>query len=264
MKFIQPLLLRTSLIRGMVVRDVIGRYNGSFLGLLWSMFNPLLMLFVYTFAFGFIFKSRWSGLGDDPYSFALALFPALLVFNYFSECVNRAPGLVVGNASYVKKVVFPLEILAVVASLSALFHFCVGFVVWCVVYVLFEGALPVTVLLMPLVIVPLFLFTLGVTWMLASLGVFLRDVQQVVGVLTSALIFLSPVFYSLDSIPERFREMIQLNPLTYFVESARDVMVFGKGLSFGWWGVAMLSSCVVACIGAWWFKVTRKGFADVL
>jgi len=246
------------------MRDVIGRYNGSFLGLLWSMFNPLLMLAVYTFAFGFIFKSRWSGLGDDPYAFALALFPALLVFNYFSECVNRAPGLIVSNSSYVKKVVFPLELLGVVTSLSALFHFCVGFIVWCMAYVFIEGALHSTVLLMPLVAIPLFLFTLGVTWILASLGVFLRDVQQVVGVMTSALIFLSPVFYSMNSIPEKFKGMVQANPLTYFVESARDIMVFGKGLPLGTWIIAMVFSCFVACLGAWWFQVTRKGFADVL
>lgn len=246
------------------MRDVIGRYNGSFLGLLWSLFNPLLMLAVYTFAFGFIFKSRWSGLGNDPYAFALALFPALLVFNYFSECVNRAPSLVTGNPSYVKKVVFPLELLAVVAALSALFHFCVGFVVWCAAYVLIEGSLHATVFLVPLVALPLFLFSLGVTWILASLGVFLRDVQQVVGVMTSALIFLSPVFYALDSIPERFRGVVQANPLTYFVESTRDVMVFGKTLPLGSWIVVMVFSFAVACLGAWWFQMTRKGFADVL
>ncbi len=263
-KVFHSVFINSALIKGMVVRDVIGRYKGSFLGLFWSMFNPLLMLAVYTFAFGFIFKSRWSGLGDDPYAFAFALFPALLVFNYFSDCVNRAPGLVVGNPSYVKKVVFPLEVLGVVASLSALFHFCIGFFVWCAAYLIFEGVLPGTVLLMPLILAPLFLFTLGVTWILASLGVYLRDVQQVVGVMTSVLIFLSPVFYSIEAIPPKFRVVVLINPLTYFVEWSRDVMVFGRVPSFwAWIGLTVLSS-LVACLGAWWFRVTRKGFADVL
>jgi lipopolysaccharide transport system permease protein len=258
------LFKNAALIRSMARRDVVGRYNGSVLGLLWSLFNPLLMLAVYTFAFGFIFKSRWPGLADDPFSFALTLFPALLVFNYFAECVSRAPGLIVGNPSYVKKVVFPLEILPVIVSLSALFHFFVGFVVWCVVCLFVKGSLYFTIALTPFIIFPLVLFSLGCGWILASLGVFLRDVQQIIGVVVSALIFMSPIFYALETVPERFRGIMLMNPITYFVTMTRSVMVFGEVPSFEYWFAVLLGSCVFALFGAWWFAMTRKGFADVL
>ena len=252
------------LIYGMAKRDVIGRYKGSALGLLWSLFNPLFMLAVYTFAFGFIFKARWPGLSDDPFSFALTLFPALLVFNYFSECVSRAPSLIVGNPSYVKKVIFPLESLPIMVSLSALFHFFIGFFVWCIAAIIITGTIHLSVVLIPFAIIPLILFSLGCSWILASLGVYLRDVQQIVNVVTSALIFLSPVFYSIETVPERYRGMILANPLTHYVDMTRSLMVFGNVFSILDWIVLVLTSALFALFGFWWFSMTRKGFADVL
>jgi lipopolysaccharide transport system permease protein len=248
----------------MAKRDVIGRYKGSALGLLWSLFNPLFMLAVYTFAFGFIFKARWPGLSDDPFSFALTLFPALLVFNYFSECVSRAPSLIVGNPSYVKKVIFPLESLPIMVSLSALFHFFIGFFVWCIAAIIITGTIHLSVVLIPFAIIPLILFSLGCSWILASLGVYLRDVQQIVNVVTSALIFLSPVFYSIETVPERYRGMILANPLTHYVDMTRSLMVFGNVFSILDWIVLVLTSALFALFGFWWFSMTRKGFADVL
>jgi lipopolysaccharide transport system permease protein len=248
----------------MAKRDVIGRYQGSALGLLWSLFNPLFMLAVYTFAFGFIFKARWPGLSNDPFSFALTLFPALLVFNYFSECVSRAPSLIVGNPSYVKKVVFPLESLPIMVSLSALFHFFIGFCVWCIAALFITGSIHASVLLIPFAIAPLILFSLGCSWILASLGVYLRDVQQIVNVITSALIFLSPVFYSIETVPEKYRGMILANPLTHYVEVTRSIMVFGNIFSIIDWIVLFICSALFALFGFWWFSMTRKGFADVL
>jgi lipopolysaccharide transport system permease protein len=258
------LFKNTALIMSMARRDVVGRYKGSVLGLLWSLFNPLFMLAVYTFAFGFIFKSRWPGLADDPFSFALTLFPALLVFNYIAECVTRAPGLIIGNPSYVKKVVFPLEILPVIVAISALFHFFVGFVVWCIVSIFAQGSLHFTALLIPFIIMPLVLFALGWGWILASLGVYLRDVQQIMGVVMSALIFMSPIFYAIESVPEQYRHIVLMNPITSFVTMTRSAMVFGQIPSFGYWFNALLGSGVFALFGAWWFAATRKGFADVL
>jgi lipopolysaccharide transport system permease protein len=254
----------TSLIFSMARRDVVGRYNGSVLGLLWSMFTPLLMLAVYTFAFGYVFKSRWPGVSDNPSNFALTLFPALLVFNYFTECISRAPTLIVSNRSYVKKVVFPLEILPIIVSLSALFHFFVGFFVWCIVALVLTGGLHLTLLFIPLVVLPLFFFSLGCGWILASLGVYLRDVQQIVNILTSALLFLSPVFFALDAIPEKFRSLMLLNPITHFVVMSRSAMVFGALPSLTEWLLVVSGSLGVAYAGAWWFSLTRKGFADVL
>src|SRR5690349_10503962 len=179
-----------SLIRAMVKREVVGRYKGSFLGIFWSFFNPVLMLAVYTFVFSVVFKARWSGGSDSKTEFALVLFAGLLVFNLFAECINRAPGVILANANYVKKVVFPLEILPWVGIGSALFHWLVSLSVWLVAYVIFFGVPHATVLLLPLIMLPLIFLVLGLSWALASLGVYLRDVSQFIGILTTILMFL--------------------------------------------------------------------------
>ena len=264
--FMQMHLIKNfiSLIYEMARRDVIGRYKGSILGLLWSLFNPLFMLAVYTFAFGFIFKARWPGLSNDPYTFALTLFPALLVFNYFSECVSRAPSLITSNPSYVKKVIFPLASLPLIVSLSAIFHFTIGFLVWCLASVVFTEQLHLTLLAAPIMIAPLVLFSLACSWVLASLGGYLRDVQQIISVITSALIFLSPVFYPIESVPPEYRGFIEGNPLTQYVVMIRDIMVFGRLPNISDWLHAFLLSAILAGIGYWWFSWTRRGFADVL
>ncbi|MFZ5697824.1 MAG: ABC transporter permease [Pseudomonadota bacterium] len=254
--------------RGLIVslirRDVVGRYRGSALGLLWSFFNPVLMLVVYTFVFSIVFKARWTAGSDSKTEFALVLFTGLVVFNLFAECIQRAPGLVLGNVNYVKRVVFPLEILPIVALGSALFHMVIGLVVWIVFYVIFFGIPPLTSLLFPLVLLPLVLLTLGLSWFLASLGVFLRDVGQVVGVMTTALMFLSPIFYPITALPDQYRLLVQLSPLTITVESSRSVLVWGDGINWSEWGACLLASTVVAWLGFAWFQKTRKGFADVL
>lgn len=253
-----------SLIMEMARRDVVGRYRGSALGLLWSMFNPLFMLAVYTFAFGVLFKSRWPGGGDSKSYFAIVLFSGLLNFNFFTEVVNRAPSLISENANYVKKVVFPLEVLPVVAVFSGVFHLFVGLLVWAFAFLLSEGTLNPHILAMPFISLPLVFFTLGFAWFLASLGVYLKDVRQVVGVVTSGLIFLAPVFYPIESIPKEIRGLIDLNPLTHFVDISRSVMmhgVFPDPLEF----FSLLAGSVLfSCLCLAWFQMTRKGFADVI
>lgn len=171
--------LRThrDLVKGLVVREVVGRYRGSVMGLLWSFFNPILLLAVYTFVFSYVFKARWSGGDGSKTEFALVLFAGLMVFNMFAECCNRAPTLVTGNVGYVKKVVFPLEILPIVSLGSSLF-LLVSFVVWSVFYMAFVGMPSATLMLMPLAVLPLVLMTLGFSWITAALGVYLRDVAQ--------------------------------------------------------------------------------------
>ena len=183
-------------------REVQGRYRGSVFGLLWSFFTPLFMLAVYTFVFSVVFKARWSINNHSKTEFALVLFAGLIVFNLFAECINRAPGLIVSNPNYVKKVVFPLEILPLVSLLSALYHALISLAVWLVAYLFFYGLPPATVLLLPLVLLPLSLFIMGCSWLLASLGVFLRDISQIIGITVTVLMFLSPIFYSASSLPE--------------------------------------------------------------
>ena len=190
------------LIKASVKREVLGRYRGSFLGLAWSFFNPLFMLAVYTFVFSVIFQARWGGGSGSKTEFALVLFAGLLVFNLFAECINRAPGLILSNTNYVKKVVFPLEILPFVGLLSALFHTLISLGVWLIAYTLFFGIPHLTVFYLPLVLLPFCLFIMGLSWALASLGVFLRDVSQFIGLLTTALMFISPIFYPATAFPK--------------------------------------------------------------
>jgi len=234
------------------------------MGLLWSFFNPVLMLAVYTFVFSIVFKARWAGGSDSKTEFALVLFAGLMVFNLFSECVNRAPGLILGNVNYVKKVVFPLEILPVVALGSAGFHLLISLFVWLIFYLIFFGVPQATILFLPVILLPLVLMTLGLSWLLASLGVYLRDVSQIIGVITTVLMFLSPIFYPIVALPEEYRPFMQISPLTLVVEQARDVMIWGKSLEWSAWTVYFLLSSMIAWLGFAWFQKTRKGFADVL
>lgn len=252
------------LIKASAKREVLGRYRGSFLGLLWSFFNPLFMLAVFTFVFSVIFQARWGGGSGSKTEFALLLFAGLLVFNLFAECINRAPGLIHSNTNYVKKVVFPLEVLPFVGLLSALFHTLISLCVWLIAYAIFFGVPYLTVLYLPLVLVPFCLFLMGLSWALASLGVFLRDVSQFIGVLTTALMFLSPIFYPATVFPEEYRYILYLNPLTTVVEQTRDVLFWGRSPNFLMLGVYWLVTLGLAWLGFAWFQKTRKGFADVL
>jgi lipopolysaccharide transport system permease protein len=252
------------LIHASAKREVLGRYRGSALGLLWSFFNPLLMLAVYTFVFSVVFKARWNTGSDSKTEFALVLFAGLIVFNLFAECINRTPGLILANPNYVKKVVFPLEILPVVGLLSALYHALISLGVWLVAYVVLFGVPHATALLLPLMVVPFGLFIMGVSWALASLGVFLRDVAQIIGLITTVLMFLSPIFYPATALPEDYRHFLYLNPLTPVIEQTRDVLFWGKSPDFPMLGIYWLASGLIAWLGFAWFQKTRKGFADVL
>ncbi len=254
------------LISQMTKREVIGRYKGSTMGLAWSFFNPVFMLVVYTFVFSEIFKSRWGGNGGDESKtqFAVLLFVGMIVFTLFSEVLNRAPVLILSNINYVKKVVFPLEILPVISMGAALFHSLISVGVLLAAFVLFNGYLHWTVILVPLVFLPLVFLALGLSWILASLGVFLRDVGQTIGIVTSVLMFLSPVFYPISAVPERFRPFIMANPLTFIIEQAREVLVWGHTPDWAGLGAYTLAATVIAWGGFAWFQKTRKGFADVL
>jgi lipopolysaccharide transport system permease protein len=245
-------------------RDVLGRYRGSVLGLAWSFFNPLLMLVVYTFVFSVVFKARWGLAGEDKVSFAIILFAGLIVHGLFAECINRAPNLIVSNPNYVKKVVFPLEILPSVTLGSALFHAGVSLVVLLITQLIVTQRLPWTVIIFPLVLLPLLLSTVGFAWLLSALGVYLRDVGHTTSILTTVLMFLSPLFYPLSALPENYRIWLHLNPLTFIIEEARNVLIFGRMPNWSGWTLALVAGTLVSAGGFWWFQKTRKGFADVL
>lgn len=253
-----------SLVKALVHREVVGRYRGSFMGILWSFFNPVFMLAVYTFVFSVIFKARWNTGSDSKTEFALLLFSGLIVFNLFAECVNRAPTLIISNVNYVKKVVFPLEILPWVTFGSALFHGLISLTVWLVAYVILFENLHFTILLLPLVILPLLFFIMGLSWALASLGVYLRDVSHFTTIVTSVMMFLTPIFYPASAVPENFRHILLLNPMTTTVEQVRDILFFGNVPDLRILLINMAGAALIACLGFAWFQKTRKGFADVL
>ena len=263
---VKSLWRNRQLIVQMTRREVVGRYKGSVMGLAWSFFNPILMLVVYTFVFSEIFQSRWGGVGgdDSKTQFAVVLFVGMIVLNLFSEVINRAPGLILSNVNYIKKVVFPIEILPVIVMGAALFHSLISLGVLLAAFALFNGYLHWTAVFIPLVLLPIVILTLGLAWLLASLGVFLRDVGQTIGIITTVLMFLSPVFYPVTAVPERFRPFIMSNPLTFIIEQAREVLIWGHLPNWAGLGNYTLVASVIAWIGYVWFQKTRKGFADVL
>ncbi|WP_319782289.1 ABC transporter permease [Oceanisphaera sp. IT1-181] len=261
-----PGLVRShsGLLWSMIKREVVGRYKGSAMGLFWSFVNPILMLAVYTFVFSVVFQARWSTGTGSKTEFALVLFAGLILFNLFSECVTRAPLLIIGNVNYVKKVVFPVEILPLIVLGNALFHFAVSFGVWLLFYLMFFGLPPLTILLLPVLLVPFIVLVMGISWFLASLGVYVRDVAQVVGIGVMVLMYLSPIFYPISILPEGFQTAMHFSPLSFVIEQARDVMMFNKGINWPAYGLYCLVSLLVCWLGYSWFSFTKKGFADVV
>lgn len=265
-------------------REIAGRYRGSVLGILWSLLTPLFMLAVYTFVFGTVFNARWASAAGaqssthtsthtstlaDPQSisigaFAVILFAGLIIFQIFSEVVTRAPGLILANQNYVKKIVFPLEILPVVALAASLFHAAVSLLVLIVFELSTFGRIPPTALWLPIVLAPFCLLVLGFAWFLASLGTYVRDVGQILAPLVTALMFISPIFYPPSALPGWLQPWLALNPVALPVTQAREVLIFGRPPDF----LALLgytvAAAAVAYLGYLWFQKTRKGFADVL
>ena len=255
------------LIWRLTIRDVLSRYRGSVVGLGWSFFNPLLMLSVYTFVFSVIFKSRWPAPGVAEQSkaeFAVVLFTGMIIHGFFAECLGRAPGLILANVNYVKKVVFPLEILPLVVVGSALFHAAISIIVLLLAQLTITHTSSWTWLLSPLVFFPLILGTAGVTWIFASLGVYVRDLGQTVGILIAVLLFFSPVFYPITAIPSEYRFLLLLNPLTFIIEQARSVLIWHQQPDWIGWLVYCGVSLLVGWLGFWWFQRTRMGFSDVV
>ncbi len=254
-----------TLIYNLARRDVLGRYRGSFIGLMWSFFNPLLMLGVYTYVFGVVFKARW-GQNESAgmLEFAVVLFAGMLTFGIFSECVNRAPSLMLQNPGFVKRVIFPLEIMPWVVLLSSLFHTAISLGVLSLVMLIGFGALPFTWPLIPLVLVPLVLFVMGLSWALAALGVYLRDLSQTVNIVTTVMMFLSPIFYPASAVPAAFRWAIDWNPMSFFIEQTRAVLIWGRWPDFSGLAAATVGGLVVAWLGLALFQHARDGFADVL
>ncbi|MCX4219523.1 ABC transporter permease [Pseudomonas sp. MCal1] len=267
-----PLRMLTSAIRNrqliiqLTKREISSRYRGSVGGVAWSFINPLLLLAIYTFVFSTVFNARWGGgaATGSKVDFALILFTGLIIHAFCAECINTAPKLITSNVNFVKKVVFPIETLAPTSVLNALFHLCVSLSVLLVAQMVFNHSIPLTALLFPLVLLPLILMVIGLSWILSALGAYIRDIGQVTGMAATALLFLSPVFYPISALPEEYRGWLYINPLTAIIENGRATLLFGQIPDLHTLGTSYIVGIVICCLGFAFFQKTRAGFADVL
>lgn len=245
-------------------RDVLGRYRGANFGLLWSLISPFLLLCIYAFAFGSVMGGRWPQVGSGDASFAMIVFSGLIVHGFFAECLTRAPSLVTSNPNFVKRVVFPLDVLPWSMVLSALFHTFTNVLIFLLLRLIIDGAFAWTVLLLPMVLAPLVVLALGMAFFLASLGVYVRDIAQISGVASAALLFLSSALIPLSAVPDQYRWIFLANPLTFIIDQAREVMLWQRMPD--WHGLALyfVLALLVMIAGHIWFRLTQRGFADVL
>lgn len=261
-----PRIIRNniSLLWQLSIRNISSRYRGSWLGLIWCFVQPLMMLCVYTFVFSIVFKARWGDLGGGRGTFAIVMFCGMALYTIFAECVSGNCAVITSNPNFVKKVIFPLEILPLAQTLSSFILGTVWFVLLFLGTIFIYGTISWTMLLLPLVLIPLFLFSLGVSYFVASFGVFVRDTSYVVQVILQILFFMTPIFYPIKAVPEEYRWPLQVNPLTLMIEEARNVFLYGRLPSWEFLGIAFLVSLLTLQLGFAWFYKTKKGFADVL
>lgn len=253
------------LIWRLALREFEAQFRGSLLGRFWAALGPLLLLGLYTYVFGVVMEARWPGAKTGgTLHVALLYFVGMVLFGFFIECISRAPGLLLENLAYIKKVVFPLEILAWVALVAALLRLFFGAVILILFYVVIDGLPPVSTLALPIVAVPLALVALGLIWFLSALGVYLRDVRQAMTVIAPALMFTSPVFYPMSVVPEPVRTILYANPLSFAIESARHALFDDDWPPLSGFIVYCLLACLFAWLGRLWFMRVRGGFADVV
>src|SRR5271157_3701190 len=234
------------LIRRLTERQLSARYRGSMLGLLRTVITPLLMLGLYTFVFGIVLPVKWRLPEEIKSNFALLLFSGLIIYTFFAEVVTRAPSLMLENTAYIKKLVFPLEALVFTSLATASVNALIGLGMMIAFYIAILGSPPITVLLAPVVLLPISLTALGVSWVLASVGVFVRDIGLILNVVIKAFLF-----------------WIMLNPITPAVESLRAVLFLGELPHAGIWCLSLVGGLVLNWLGFCWFQATRKAFADV-
>lgn len=254
-----------NLLYNLAKRETLGKYKESLFGSMWSILNPLLMLVIFTFVFTNIFKSRWGVAVDTgSISYSVILFAGLIIFNLFSECFGKAPTIIISNQNFVKKIVFPLEILPIAALLSALFQACISFAILLVFIAVEARSIPWTVFLLPIALAPFIIFLLGLMYWISATGVFVRDIGQTIGITTTGMMFISPIFFPATSFPEHWRFLAYYNPLTYPIEQTRNLLVFGNGVDWASWSLYILCASVFCALGYAWFQKLRTGFADVL
>lgn len=262
---LQRCWLQRQLFLKLLRRDFSERYRGSYLGFLWALLLPILSLLVFTFFFGVVFQVRWGGNSSGSLTdLALTLFIGLALYNFLAECLTRAPAVIVNHANYVKHVIFPLEMLPAILVASAFLVLLITLLAILLMQAVIGTGLSLSILLAPLALLPLLLFLLGMSWFLAALGVYIRDLQMLVMPLTQLLMFLSPVFYPISALPAALRPWLQLNPLALSIEQMRGLLLFNQPLHWPAYLLSLFAAILTLLFGFWWFVRTRKGFADVL
>ncbi len=245
-------------------RAILGRYRGTVLGLFWSLFTPLVMLGVYTFVFGKVLEVRWPDQGGGSLEFAAILFSGMIIHGILAESLTQASTLIASNPQYVKKVVFPLEVLPWVTVISAFFQGLISTGVLVAYLLIVNGSLPGTAILFPLPLFSLTLVCVGIGGLIAATAVFLKDIAQLTGILSTILFFMAPILYPKTALPEGFQNILYLNPITFVIEQFRSVVLWGEMPD--WSGLGIYTA--VALIFCWgslvWFQRSRRGFADVL
>jgi lipopolysaccharide transport system permease protein len=254
---------RFDLIGSLVRREVAARYKGSVLGILWAVLTPVVTIATFTLIFAGIFGARF-GVSGSGWEFALYLFCGVLPWTAFQEAVQLSSQKIVSQANLVKRVVFPLEILPVAQTLASLANQLFGTIALLVLALIIQRTVHPTILWLPVLIVPQLLVTFGAAWLVASLGVFLRDIVQGIALLLMVWMYLTPIIYPESIVPPRFLPYINLNPFTHLIRSYRNIMLEGRAPD--WRGLAYFTgfALIVFIFGYWWFARTRKNFADVI
>lgn len=263
---IQVGIQHRQLIQQLAWRRIESRYRGSVLGILWAFVDPILILAVYTFVFCVVFKAKWSGavVTGNNAEFALFLFSGVMIYNIFSQCIAEAPTDMIRNRLFVTDMIFPIEVLTWASLLVALFNFTLSCLILVGFYFFVYGLPPSSILWLPLILSPLLFATLGLSWFLSSLGVYIRDVAQVTGVFITMFLFMSPIFYSAASVPEELRPVYDLNPLVAILEMSKGALFHGQAPIAPVLILSILGSWLIMWAGFAWFETTKKGFADVL
>jgi len=262
---VNNLLSYRDLILQFTIREIQGRYKGTYLGIIWAFIQPLLLLVVYTFVFTVVFKAKWGVIANESRAeYALTIFCGMVIYGIFSECVARAPSLILANPNYVKKVIFPLEILPLSVLGLSLFNGAIGLLIYQIGALLLLFRIPLSLLYVPLILLPLVMLSLGLSWFLSALGVFIRDIGQTINIIITVLFFMSPIFYPLSRVPEQFHIVMRLNPLTNIIEDAHRTIIWGQPPDWLWWGITLIISYLVMQMGYVWFMKSKRAFADVI
>lgn len=261
---VASLWAKRDLIHQFTKREVLERHKGAMLGMAWNIISPMLTIAVYTFLFGVMFNVRFGDRTGSVADYVLPFFTGFLLYHVFSESANRAPNLITSRRNFVKKVVFPIQILPLTVVLSTAIYLAVTVGLVVVGNLITHGEVSATIWLFPAVLVPLYLLSLAASWLLASIGSFLWDLKNIVSFLTHLTFMVTPIFYPVERVPEGARWLLWLNPFTHIVEAGRDTLVRGVVPDLVGLGVLTVIALVLAQGSYAWFMKSRRGMADVV